>query len=139
MEGVTCNAAAYPAGCLSKDVPFRKRALAVYRSCIAKLPKGGNIQACFGSYQACVREAFGAACVEPELEAQCERIIASCREHGATPSFDAAGCAHILGALEPTLRDDTARRLANDENPAHVRCSRVWILPGFPATPFFPN
>jgi hypothetical protein len=144
LDGVTCNAAAYPAGCLPEltgdaPAPFRKRSRAVYRRCIEKLPVGEDMGACFRAYQACVREAFDAACLEQALVTRCERIIDSCRAHGVKASFDAEGCAHILGSLEPKLRDDTAARLENDDNPGHQRCSRVWILPGFPQTPFFPD
>jgi len=133
LRQVSCNAAEYPAGCAGEMLSqaFRPRARGAYRKCIAHLPNNDNTNACFDAYQACVREAIDATCIDDEARRDCETVMKTCKKRNGKARFTEEQCGHLVAALGEPFRADTLKAISRDS------CTRNGILPNFPATPFY--
>lgn len=62
----------------------------------------------------CIRDAVDKACVEPEMTAECERIVDKCTRRGRGLTFTVEQCAKIASSMGPELRDWALRTMGGD-------------------------
>ena len=62
----------------------------------------------------CIREAVDKACIEQEMTAECERIVAKCKARGRGLTFTVEQCAKIASSMGPELRDWATRTMGGD-------------------------
>ncbi len=78
----------------------------------------------------CIRDAVDKACVEPEMTAECERIVERCTQSGRGLTFTVEQCAKIASSMGPELREWALRTMGGehfDGTPTAEGCTLQYV------------